>query len=477
MFLAIIFLSAAALLGTSQNGASQRMADAQIVQDLRSHLDRLVVQDRFSGAVLLAKNSEVLFEQAYGFANHAFGARNNVDTKFNLASDGKMFTAVAIMQLAEQGKLRLDETVLKQLPDYPNKEVASKITVRELLTHKSGLGDIFGKEYFDANPTRFWTLESYLPLFASKPLLFEPGTKSSYSNAGYVVLGLVIERVSGESYYKYIQDNVFNLAGMSDTGCYSVSDDVPNLALGYTRLVAGEVPGGRTQASEAPRRVTVSLSRGSSAGGCYSTVGDMLRFAQAAESHKLVNQEYTNQLMTGEASDWMGPMTRLEHGSGVRVVGHAGGAPGISTWLDMYPDLGYTVVVLSNYDDGAGLVNDRLRWELTGHELPQEIQLSASVLAKLAGHYKPPAPAPGMSIMWHGQPQLPPIGVLAERDGLQVDLSLMGEHRFLPLSPTEFFDADSPGTRLSFTETGTGQIVSLSISGPRIHLIGAAKLP
>jgi CubicO group peptidase (beta-lactamase class C family) len=288
---------------------------------------------------------------------------------------------------------------------------------------------------------------------------------------------MIIERVSGESYYKYIQDNIFNPAGMSDTGCYSVSDDVPNLALGYTRLVSGEVPGGKMQPPEPTRRVTVSLSRGSSAGGCYSTVGDMLRFAQAVESHKLVNQEYTNQLMTGEASDWMGPMTGPEHGSGVRVVGHSGGAPGISTWLDTYPDLGYTVVVLSNYDHGAGLVNDRLRWELTGHELPQEIQLSASVLAKLAGHYKSPAPPPGVSIMWHGQPQLPPIVVLAEHDGLQVDLSLMGEHRFLPLSPTEFFDADSPGTHLTFTETGTGQIVSLSISGSRIHVIGATKLP
>jgi CubicO group peptidase (beta-lactamase class C family) len=146
MSLAIIFSPGASFLATSQDGASQRMADTQIVQDLRSHLDRLAVQDRFSGAVLLAKNSEVLFEQAYGFANHAFGARNNVDTKFNLASDGKMVTAVAIMQLAEQGKLLLDETVLKRLADYPNKEVASKITVRELLTHKSGLGDIFGKE-------------------------------------------------------------------------------------------------------------------------------------------------------------------------------------------------------------------------------------------------------------------------------------------------------------------------------------------
>ncbi len=123
------------------SAASAQMSDAQIVQDLRAHIETLAAQDRFSGAVLLAKNNQALFEHAYGYADHAFDARNNVDTKFNLASVGKMFTAVAIMQLEQEGKLSVDDTLLKLVPDYPNKDAAAQIIIGELLTHTSRLGD------------------------------------------------------------------------------------------------------------------------------------------------------------------------------------------------------------------------------------------------------------------------------------------------------------------------------------------------
>src|SRR5262249_40829203 len=122
---------------------SVKMSDADIVRDLRSYLDLLARRDEFSGAVLLGKGDEILFEQAYGFANHAFNARSTLDTKFNLGSMGKMFTAVAVLQLAQQGKLSLQDTLLKRVPDYPDKEIAGNVTVEQLLTHTSGLGDFF----------------------------------------------------------------------------------------------------------------------------------------------------------------------------------------------------------------------------------------------------------------------------------------------------------------------------------------------
>lgn len=464
---------------TPEHGAGARMTDAQIVEDLRIHLETLAAQDRFSGAVLLAKHDQILFENAYGFADHAFDARNNPETRFNLASDGKMFTALAIAQLAEQGKFSLDDSLLKLVPDYPNHDVAAKITIRELLTHRSGLGDLFGPEFWNSNPARYTTLASYLPLFAGKPLLFEPGTKAAYSNAGYLVLGLVIEHVSGESYYQYLQDHIFDPAGMHHTGCYSYADDVPNLALGYTHLITRQAPGGTSQPTP---RVTMSLSPGVSAGGCYSTVGDMLRFSDAIEGHKLVDSEWANQLLTGAASDWLGPMTRPDQASDVRVAGHAGGAPGVSTWVDLYPDLGYVAIVLSNCDNGAELVNQRLRWELTGHSLPQKVHVDAAALDDLAGQYKaPPQGGQGMVIMAVGQSgptSAPPITVRAAGDALEVDLGPMsGTHRFLPLSATEFFDDDAPGARLTFAKDESGRVISLSAEGSNLRIARAPRLP
>jgi D-alanyl-D-alanine carboxypeptidase len=156
----------------SKTDASSRIGDAEIVRDLRSEMNQLAAEDRFSGVVLLSKDGQPLFEHAYGFADHAFSAPNKVDTKFNMASMTKVFTTVAILQLVERGEISLDETLAKALPDYPNQEAASKITIHELLGHKSGLGDFFGAEFSASNPTNYRTLRDYLPLFATKPAPF-----------------------------------------------------------------------------------------------------------------------------------------------------------------------------------------------------------------------------------------------------------------------------------------------------------------
>jgi CubicO group peptidase (beta-lactamase class C family) len=216
----------------SQAGADYRMTDARAIADLSKHLDELAAQDEFSGTVLIAKNGKLLFAHAYGYANHAFKVPNKLDTKFNLGSMGKMFTAVSILQLAQAGKLSLDDKLIKLVPDYPDKDIASKITIYQLLTHTSGLGDMFNEQYQDTPKDKFDTIQAHLPLFTGKPLLFEPGTKWSYSNAGFIVLGLVIERVSGQSYYEYVREHVFKPAGMTSTDNYKPHDDVPNLAIG-----------------------------------------------------------------------------------------------------------------------------------------------------------------------------------------------------------------------------------------------------
>jgi CubicO group peptidase (beta-lactamase class C family) len=229
--------------------------------------------------------------------------------------------------------------LLKVVPDYPNKEVASKITIHQLLTHTSGLGDFFGKVFQDSSKDRFTTIESHLPLFAEKPLLFEPGTKWSYSNAGFIVLGLVIEKVSGDTYYGYVREHVFKPAGMINTYNYYIDADVPNLALGYTAEGPGAGP-------NTPRKTNLCfLQRGASAGGGYSTVEGLRRFADALLGHKLLNKDYTELDLTGKVAAGRGG-AKYAYGmaeqivNGVRIVGHSGGAPGISSNLDMYPDAG-----------------------------------------------------------------------------------------------------------------------------------------
>jgi CubicO group peptidase (beta-lactamase class C family) len=453
------------------NGSKGRMSDAQIIQDLRSHLDKLAPEDRFSGTVLVAKGDEILFEHAYGYADRAFKAPNKVDTKFNLGSMGKMFTAVSILQLAQEGKLSLQDKLIKDLPDYPNKDVASKITIYQLLTHTSGLGDFFGKEFLDSSMAKFRTLESLLPLFVDKPLQFEPGAKWSYSNAGFIVLGLVIQHVSEETYYDYAREHVFRPAGMINTDNYNTDADVPNLALGYTNM-----PDEMGKPPSPQRRSNIFiLQRGGSAGGGYSTVEDLFRFAQALRGHKLLNTEYTDMIMTGKVPT---PRPGVKYGFGmeemlendVRIVGHGGGGPGINSQLDMYPELGYTVAVMSNYDQGATPVANRLRWELSGQELPQAIQLSPEALETFVGKYKPelpPGAAQGMTP--------PPIEITADHGKLLVNVGM--KHTFLPSSPTEFFDEDAFQARLTFTKDENGHVIGLTLLGAGPMPIKATKQP
>jgi CubicO group peptidase (beta-lactamase class C family) len=476
-------------------GSALRMSDAEIVKDLRLEMDRLAVEDRFSGAVLLSKNGRSLFEHAYGFADRAFNAPNKIDTKFNMASVTKVFTAVAILQLAEQGKLALDETLAKALPDYPNREAAGKITILELLEHKSGLGDFFGEAYENSNPDGYRTLQDYLSLFANEPLLFEPGSKVAYSNAGFIVLGLVIERLSGESYYDYVQDHIFKPAGMTDTGFWSYQDDVPNLALGYTQLVSDERPGGMRQQSIAPRAVTLGLARGVSAGGSFSTVEDLMRFSEALRTQKLLKPESVSLLLGGGYGMLAGS------GNGVRYAGHGGGAPGANTYFEMYPDAGYAVVVLANIDPPAAeTISQRLRREIVGAPLPKVFHLPAEALKQFEGEYVVAAhaeggaeigsasvatdagprlisgpggvPSPGgnariMLADPDGQPiKERPIEISADRDGLRVTFGMGATYKFVPLSATEFFDRDSLNSaRLVFTKDANGRFTNLSIKG------------
>ena len=197
-------------------------------------LQKQVAADKFSGCVLVARAETPIFRKAYGLASKRFNVPNQIDTKFNLGSINKVFTKVAVMQLFEQHKLSLEDYVSKHLPNYPS-DVASKVKINHLLNHTSGMGNYFN-EKFEASQHKLRTVDDFLSLFINDPLSFKPGEKIQYSNAGYVVLGRIIESVSGQNYYDYVREHIYKPAGMKDSDHYEMDMPTPNLAIGYTEI-------------------------------------------------------------------------------------------------------------------------------------------------------------------------------------------------------------------------------------------------
>lgn len=325
--------------------AIQRLSEDALVAALGPKLEQSAAADHFAGAVLIVKNGQPLFQGAYGQADRERHVPNAIDTRFRVGSMNKMFTAVAVLQLVQAGKIALDAPVATYLPDYPNKDAASRVTIHHLLTHTGGTGDFFGPDYF-AHRLELRSLQDYVARFGTRDLAFTPGSKWEYSNFGFILLGAVIEKVSGSSYYEYIVSHVYAPAGMSATGSDPEDSVVTNRAVGYTRNPAG---GWQSNAETLPYR-------GTSAGGGYSTVGDLLRFATALSEHKLLNPHFTELLTTGKVDALGG---RYAYGfidrtiGGVRFVGHGGGAPGMNGDLEIDFQSGNVIAVLSNLDPPA----------------------------------------------------------------------------------------------------------------------------
>jgi CubicO group peptidase (beta-lactamase class C family) len=328
--------------------------DAVPTKELDAYLEQAAASDAFSGAVLIAKNDRPIFEKAYGMANRSNSTPNKIDTKFDLGSMNKMFTSVAIAQLVESGKLSFTDTVAKLLPDYPNKVVAEKVSVHQLLTHTSGLGN-YQNETYIGNLNKMKAVADLLPLFANEPLAFEPGTKMVYSNSGFVVLGLIIEKVSGQNYFDYVKEHIFKPAGMVNTDSYEQSANVANMAIGYMRMNDKGMPDPSLPLRE---NTAIRPAKGSPAGGGYSTLGDMLRFSLALRGNKLLSKKYTDIVTTGKV-EVAGPDRKYAYGfgdnviDGKHIVGHNGGGPGVGANFDMFPEAGYTTVILTNFSPPA----------------------------------------------------------------------------------------------------------------------------
>jgi CubicO group peptidase (beta-lactamase class C family) len=325
--------------------ALPHLSQGTLIAAARKGIETQVAADNFAGAVMITKDGKPVLAEAYGMADREHKIPNTLKTRFRIGSMNKMFTAVATLQLAQAGKLDIKDTVGKYLTDYPNNDIASKVTIQQLLTHTGGTGDIFGPE-FEAHRPELKTLADYVKLYGNRGPKFEPGTHWEYSNYGFILLGAIIEKVSGQSYYDYARERIFEPVGMTSTGSEPEDKPVADRSVGYTKM---------DSTVWAPNTATLPY-RGSSAGGGYSTVEDLTRFAEALKSHKLLDALYTEMLTNGKPGT---PDNTYAFGfedriyNGARCFGHGGGAPGMNGDLKICPGPGYVVAVLANLDPPA----------------------------------------------------------------------------------------------------------------------------
>jgi CubicO group peptidase (beta-lactamase class C family) len=335
---------------------TKKLTDSQIAQELKALMTKLADADVFSGTVLLAKDGVPIFKGAYGMANKDFNAPNRIDTKFNLGSMNKMFTSVAIAQLVERGKLSFDDPLSKFIPDFPDKASAEKIKIKHLLTHTAGLGGYFSRQWAESSRASYRTIDDMMKRAAAdEKLLFEPGTRWQYSNIGMLVLGKVIEKVTGQSYYDYVRENITKPAGMINTDCYELDRVNSNLAVGYDKQFTDNGVSFRNN-------IFAHVMRGGPQGGGYSTVEDLLKFDLALRSNKLVGAEYVKLLLSAKPE-----LNSPNYGYGFQInsasqiAGHGGGFMGINSNLDMFLGTGWTAIVMSNYSRGAQPVQQKMR--------------------------------------------------------------------------------------------------------------------
>ncbi len=339
------------------------LTESECVAEITTFVDALCERDLFSGSVLVARGSDILLAQVCGDASKRFGVPNDMDTRFNLGSMNKMFTATAIMQLVERGELSLDDPIGKYVDEtWLPHDITDRVTIHHLLSHTSGLGSYFNDTYDASSRKLFRSVGDYRPLVQGDTLAFEPGAEFLYSNTGMLLLGVVIESVTGRSYFDYVRENIYEPAGMTRTDCYDMDMPADNLAIGYEKD-SGSPWGYRNNLYE-------HVIKGGPAGGGFSTSPDMHRFAIALLNETLVGRDSLDTMWVEQSESPYGYGFGVSGSAAGKVVGHGGGFYGINSNLDIFLETGYVAVVMSNYGRAASPVATRIQ-ELLGR-IPAE---------------------------------------------------------------------------------------------------------
>lgn len=355
--------------GTSPPGRDrgEPLSDTILADSLAHYMRGMAEGGFFSGAVLVGRNGQIVHQSAHGMSDPNTGRANAIDTRFNIASTGKMFTGVAVSRLAEDGRLSLDDPLSMHLPELPTR-IGDRVTVRDLLTHTSGieLDDIGAfQEATYAAETIEELLDVQVRFLDSVAAYadFERSGEFDYTNEGFNLAGVVIERAGGMPYAEYLRSFVFEPADMTDTGTdYGASE--PPVARGLT--YEGTVGTDRRPNDEYLPAITLP------AGSHYSTAADLWHFSRALARHRLLGPNWTDSVTAMKVVEAELPEVTYGYGYGFEVIerdgflsyGHAGGMPGASTKFEVYPELELTIVVLSNWDGAATMATNHIR-ELT----------------------------------------------------------------------------------------------------------------
>lgn len=354
--------------------------NAARMQRMEEVVQSYVASKQFMGTVLVARGETILLDKGYGFANLEWNIPNAPTTKFRLGSVTKQFTAASILLLEERGKLKVDDPVTKYMADAP--AAWDKVTIYHLLTHTSGIPSFTGFPDYGSTEAVATTPEKLVARFRDKPLEFQPGQGWKYDNSGYVLLGYLIEKVSGESYEKFVQENIFTPLGMKDSGYDSNSAIILRRASGYSPSAEGPVHAGYID-------MTIPFS----AGALYSTTEDLLRWEQGLFGGKVLSAASLQEMTTPFKHDYafgLGVSTVKGH----KLIEHGGGIEGFNTQLSYYPDDNLTVVVLGNLNgSGPGEIAPKMAALVRGENvlLPserKEITVPVKILAGYVGSYE-----------------------------------------------------------------------------------------
>src|SRR5437016_72022 len=360
--------------------ASHRDGRAQDVSRMDRIIQSHVDSKQFMGSVLVAQDGKVLLDKGYGSANLEWDIPDSPQTKFRLGSLTKQFTATAILLLEERGKLRTDDLVTKYLPDAPTGW--AKITIVNLLTHTSGIPNFTSFPDYSTSEATPTTPEQLVARFRDKPLNFQPGEKWEYSNSGYVLLGYLLEKISGQRYQDFVRDNLFTPLGMTESGYDSHAAIILHRASGYTPGASGPVNAGY-----------IDMSIPFSAGALYSTTEDLLRWEQGLFGGKVLSAASLKKMTTPFKSDYAFGLV-VRSGNGHTTIAHGGGIEGFNTQMSYSPDDKLTVVVLGNLNGAApGDIASKLASVVRGEKVVlaserKEIAVPKEVLMRYVGSYE-----------------------------------------------------------------------------------------
>jgi CubicO group peptidase (beta-lactamase class C family) len=405
------------LVGASFSSAYAQAPATDPTIRMQQVIQSYVDNKTFMGTVLVVKDGKTLINQGYGSADLEWNIPNTPTAKFRLGSITKQFTAASILLLEERGKLKIDDPISKYLPDAP--PAWQKITIYNVLTHTSGIPSFTGFPDYSATEWKDTTPAELVARFRDKPLDFEPGSKFFYSNSGYVLLGYLIEKISGQTYANFLQQNIFTPLGMADTGIDSNAAILPQRAQGYSPS-----PNGTHHAGY------ISMTIPFSAGALYSTTGDLLKWEQGLFAGKILSPSSLAKMTTPFKENYAMGLTVVTR-DGHKRIAHGGGIEGFNTALEFYPDDKLIVIVLGNLNGGAP---DQISASLGKVALGQAVTLLSE--------RKAIAVSPAVISDYVGTYQLTPTlnNVISLKDGhLVTKLGNQPELELVPESETKFF--------------------------------------